>query len=77
MKVIYARTIIEKIDEAITEAEIINRQKIEKIVLTDEEWREFRIALLSRPLGPSTPMELNQGRLRYQGIDVYREGYDG
>lgn len=75
MKVIYAKSIIEKLDEIITEAEIINRKKIEKIILLNEEFQELKREIHSRAFMPATPAEKDVGHIRYNGVDCYHEDY--
>ncbi len=48
MQVVYEKSILEKIDDAIHEANKKNK-KIEKFLLTNKEWRELYINFCDHP----------------------------
>lgn len=76
MKVIYKKSIVEKMDEAILGASYGYSAKIEKFVLTEEEYNELSSYLLKYchyVYITETPSRVFPSLCEYRGFKVERE----
>lgn len=71
MKVVYTKTILEKIDEEIFESYKLNKE-IEKIILSREEWEEMYSEIKQTCIYPVIVLELGD-ETKYKGIPIYIE----
>lgn len=71
MKVVYKKTILEKIDEEILESYRQNKE-IEKIILSREEREKMCNEVIQMCICPITDLELGD-KMKYKGIPILIE----
>lgn len=71
MKVVYKKTILEKIDEEIFESYKLNKE-IEKIVMSQEEWEEMYNEIKQTYIYPVIVLDFGD-ETKYRGIPIYVE----